>query len=466
MIIGHSLTDKKIIRNIIKKKDSVIYFIGIGGISMSALAEMSLAGSKRVYGSDIRRSAVTAHLESRGIRIRYTQARANVMEVLPDLVVYSLSISPDNPEYAAAKAMGILTVSRAEYLGVLMESYAMRIGVSGSHGKSTVTAMLGSVLSYASRSPSILCGAEISKGTGYIPGGGEYLVYEACEYGDSFLRFSPKVQIMLNLDFDHPDYFPDVEALMSSFVLLANMTEELVIINADDANLRSLLPHITAHVVTFSRDNPSDYRYSVVCSERGRYTFDLFFGDALCGRFTLGIAGEFNVQNAVAAIIAARHVGISDALIGKAVKEFSGIGRRLELLGSHSGFDLYYDYAHHPCEIKATERALRDMGYLRIAAVFSPHTYSRTKALFDGFVSALSGFDSVFITDIYGAREAPVVGVSSYSLAEAVRQCGKDSHAIAASEDIIPYITSGKYDCLVLMGAGDLDLIKKKTEDL
>lgn len=460
------MTDKKKIRNIIEKKDSVIYFIGIGGISMSALAEMSLGSAKRVYGSDIRKSAVTARLESRGIRIRYTQARANVMEIMPDMVVYSLSISANNPEYVAAKAMGILTVSRAEYLGALMESYEMRIGVSGSHGKSTVTAMLGSVLSYASRSPSILCGAEISEGTGYIKGEGEYLVYEACEYGDSFLRFSPKVQIMLNLDFDHPDYFPDIESLKRSFVSLANNTEELVIINADDANLRSILPDITAPVVTFSGNSSSDYRYSVISSERGRYTFDLFFGDELCGRFTLGIAGKFNVQNAIAAIIAARYVGIPDALVGESVKAFSGIGRRLELLGTHSGFDLYYDYAHHPCEIEATERALRDMGYLKIATVFSPHTYSRTKALFDGFVSALSRFDSVFITDIYGAREAPTVGVSSYSLAEAVRRRGKDAHAIANGEDIIPYMDFGKYDCLVLMGAGDLDLIKRKTEDL
>ena len=466
MIIGHSMTDKKIIRNIIEKKDSVIYFIGIGGISMSALAEMSLVSAKGVYGSDVRKSAVTARLESRGIRIRYTQSRANVMELMPDLVVYSLSISVDNPEYAVAKAMGILTVSRAEYLGALMESYAMRIGISGSHGKSTVTAMLGSVLSYASLSPSILCGAEISEGTGYISGDGEYLVYEACEYGDSFLHFSPTVQIMLNLDFDHPDYFPNIDALKRSFISLANITQKLVIINADDENLRSALPYITAPVVTFSRGNPTDYRYSVIFSERGRYTFDLFFGDEPCGRFTLGIPGEFNVQNAVAAIIAARYVGIPDALIGEALRKFSGIGRRLELLGKRSGFDLYYDYAHHPREIEATERALRDMGYLKIAAVFSPHTYSRTKTLFDGFVSALSRFDSVLITDIYGARECPIVGVSSYSLAEAVRRQGKDARAICLNEDILPYISFEKYDCLVLMGAGDLDIIKRKTEDL
>ncbi len=465
MIIGHSMTDKESIRRIIEKEGSKIYFCGIGGISMSSLAEMSFERSMRVFGSDIKRSRVTDRLESLGIRIKYTQSKANVMEIMPELFVYSLSISQSNPEYTAAKSLGITAVSRAEYLGAMMELYGMRIGVSGSHGKSTVSAMLGYVLSYAKLSPSILCGAEISNGTGYISGNSQYLVYEACEYGDSFLRFSPDVQILLNLDFDHPDYFENIDALKSSFIKLANNTEKLVVINADDENLKSIIPHITTPVRCFSSKCGSDYRYSAVSSDKGRFTFDLFTEEGKAERYTLGIAGEFNIENAVGAIIAAKYIGVSNGDIISGIKNFRGIHRRLEYLGNFLGTDVYYDYAHHPREIKATYKTMKNMGYGAVATVFSPHTYSRTKSLLDDFADALSNFSKVYITDIYGARESAVVGVSSISLSNAVREHGGDASALAERIDVSS-VFAGGVDCLVLMGAGDLEIIKRKIEEL
>ena len=465
MIIGHSMTDKESIRKIIEKEGAKIYFCGIGGISMSALAEMSLENSKRVFGSDIKRSSVTDRLESLGIRIKYIQSRANVMEAMPQLFVYSLSISPSNPEYLAAKSLGITAVSRAEYLGALMELYGTRIGVSGSHGKSTVSAMLGSVLSYAKLSPSILCGAEILGGTGYISGNRKYLVYEACEYGDSFLHFSPDIQILLNLDFDHPDYFENIDALKSSFIRLANNTKGLVIINADDENLKSIIPYITSHVCCFSKESDTEYRYFEISSEKGRFTFDLFFEDKSIGRYTLSIPGEFNIGNAVSAIIASRYLGIPNSDAAGGIESFYGISRRLERLGNFSGVDVFYDYAHHPCEIEATYKAIKDMGYRSVATIFSPHTYSRTKSLFMKFADALAKFDKVYITDIYGARESAVVGVSSISLSNAVCERGGNSSALADNLDVRSVLMND-IDCLVLMGAGNLDTIKTKIEEL
>lgn len=463
--VGHSMTDREEIRKIIAKENSTVYFIGIGGISMSSLAMMTLGLSKKVFGSDIKRSAVTDHLQSRGVRIKYTHSRANIMEIMPSLAVYSLSVKNNNPELVAARSMGIPAVSRAEYLGALMEDYSVRIGVSGSHGKSTACAMVGSVLSYASLSPTILCGAEISDAGGYVDGDLGYLVYEACEYGDSFLRFTPDIQIMLNLDFDHPDYFEDLESMKRSFLAAANLAKGAVIINTDDPDLESLVTGITAPVITFGSSEGADYRYSVVSIERGRATFDLFFEQKLVSRFTLSVAGEFNVINATAAIIAARMLGVSDERIREGIEKFSGIKRRFEYLGNHAGIDLYYDYAHHPAEIEATEHTLRSMGYKSVCAVFSPHTYSRTKALFDGFVRALSKFEAIYITDIYGAREDAVVGVSAMALANAIKAAGGSASSLA-NECAVKDIILGNYDALVLMGAGDLDSIKREAEKL
>ena len=464
MIIGHSMTDVERITQIVKGRDVKIYFIGIGGISMSSLAMISLERGAQVFGSDIRRSDATERLERMGARIKYTQARANIMEALPHLAVYSLSISRDNPEYAAAVALGVPLVSRAEYLGALMLDYDMRIGVSGSHGKSTVTAMLGAILDRGGDSPSVLCGAELAGGIGYIRGGMSRLVYEACEYGDSFLRFSPTVQLLLNIDLDHTDYFSDISQLNESFLRLACGAREHTVLNMDDANIKNILPRISANKVTYSASAGADFGYEIFPAECGRYGFRLF-GDGERTELTLGIPGRFNAENAVAAAVAAKSIGVGSSAITDALSSFEGIKRRLQHICRREGTDIYYDYAHHPKEIGAVADALFAMGYKNICAFFAPHTYSRTKAFLSEFAEALSRFGAVYVTDIYGAREGAMIGVSSAALADAVRECGGKAYALAGEDDLSHALTVG-YDCIVLMGAGDLDRIKKKTEDL
>ena len=463
MIIGHSMTDREKIRQIIKKRGFKVYFIGIGGISMSSLAKMSEERGASVYGSDIRKSAATVELERLGICIKYVQKRTNILEIAPDIAVYSLSISADNPEYRTARELGITLVSRAEYLGALMADYSVRIGVSGSHGKSTTTAMLGEALRSAGLFPTVLCGAEISSGIGYARGGNGYLVYEACEYGDSFLRLAPSVQIILNADLDHTDYFSGADELCNSFLAAANLAEKFTVINADDGNLKKIIPRIAADTVTYSVSDGADFKYRITDENNGKFGFSLT-GDGAEYNFQLGIAGRFNVENAVAAAICAIKLGASERAIYDAVSQFSGIPRRLERLGNRAGIDIFYDYAHHPREIDAVYGALIDMGYKNICTVFAPHTYSRTKALLSDFAKALSKFRAAYITDIYGARESAVVGVSSALLADAVRHEGGSAYALAGADSIDKIFKEG-YDCLVLMGAGDLEKIKKKTED-
>lgn len=465
MIIGHSMTDSERIRTIIKKQRFKIYFIGIGGISMSSVAQISVELGAKVFGSDIRKNAATEGLERLGVRIKYSQARANIMETMPDIAVYSLSISADNPEYRAASELGIVTVSRAEYLGAVMMDYAVRIGVSGSHGKSTVTAMLGSILRSAGAAPSVLCGAEISQsGTGYIGGGKQNVVYEACEYGDSFLYLHPSVQIILNVDLDHTDYFANTEQLCESFLRAADSAEKFAVLNADDRNLQKIIPAVAAKKLTYSSKPGADFRYEILPEADGKYGFRLYGGGKEYN-FTLGVPGRFNAENAVAAAVTALKLGISEEAVSEALRTFSGIPRRLEYLGKRRGTDIYYDYAHHPKEIAALYDALDSMGYRNICAVFAPHTYSRTKSFLDEFAIALARFASVYVTDIYGARESAIVGVSSASLADAVRLAGGEAYALA-NEENIEEILSKEYDCLVLTGAGDLATIKKKAEDL
>ena len=464
MVIGHSMTDSEKIREIIKRRKFKVYFIGIGGISMSALAEISQKRGAVVFGSDIRKSGITERLTLMGIGIKYTQLRANIMEASPDIAVYSLSISSDNPEYRAARELGITVASRAEYLGVLMEDYGTRLGVSGSHGKSTTTAMLASALSVDGKAPTVLCGAELSRATGYVHGGEDFLVYEACEYCDSFLKLRPSVQVVLNIDLDHTDYFSGTEQLCESFFKAASSAEKFAVLNADCPNIKSILPGLGGKAVTYSSLPGADFGYEIKKASRGFCGIRLF-GDGKEYSFSLGVPGRFNAENAVAAAVAALKLGVSEAAVSDALSGFHGIPRRLELISKKRGADIYYDYAHHPKEIEALSAAFTAIGYKNICAVFAPHTYSRTKSFLDEFARALAGFAAAYVTDIYGAREGAIVGVSSAALAESVRAAGGKAYALANEESLDKILSEG-YDCIVLMGAGDLDKIKKKIEDM
>ena len=452
------------IRKILRKNGAKIYFTGIGGISMSSLAVILKKRGLSVVGSDIRSSEITDFLIKSGIKVRLSHSKEAIMSFAPDLAVFSLSVDGNNCEYRAAMDMNIPVISRAELLGAIMEDYAIKIGVSGSHGKSTVTSMLGSVLEKAGYNPTILCGANISGNGGLILGNNDYLVYEACEYGDSFLELQPDVQVHLNLELDHTDYFKSEEQIRNSFLKSANSAKKCCVLNLDSENLMLISSKIQTELHTFSCGWDAEYRYEISGMKNGKYSFKLYKRNIICGEYFLLLPGKFNIENAVAAAVAADVLGIEYEPVSKALSGFSGVKRRLERLEALRGIDVFYDYAHHPSEISAVRETLSDMGYKKISVIFAPHTYSRTKSFLNQFAKELSKFDTVYVTDIYGARESAIVGVSSVALADRISSFGTSSYAVSEKEasDVIEKIRKSAPDCVVLMGAGDLEEYREK----
>ncbi len=434
-----------------------IFFIGIGGISMSALAQISLSLGYDVGGSDRSQNAQTAQLREMGIPVFGSHDAKNIEDY--DAVVYTVAIGADNPEYLAAKAAGKPLLSRADYLGYLMVSYRHRIGVAGMHGKSSCTAMCAQIF-LAATDATVLCGAELpllGGSTCCIGKEQEHFVFEACEYMDSFLDFNPTLAVVLNVGMDHPDYFKNMEQIRASFLAYARRTGERggVLYNADDAESVLALKDFEGRHVTFGIEKTADYMARNIRHEGGITEFELWGGEELLCDIRLHVFGLHNVYNALAAAAAACVCGIEPALIANALKEFIGTKRRMERKGRLNGAVVYDDYGHHPVEICATLSGAKEMGYRRILCAYQPHTYSRTAKLFDEFVSAFGSADRIYFADIYAAREQNTFGVSSKGLAEAIgdraEYCGSFAHV---AEALMRDARDG--DLLIIMGAGDI----------
>ena len=464
MINSAKTSQKGKIREKLNEKGARVYFIGIGGVSMSSLALLMKKRGFRVAGSDIRKSEITDMLTRCGVSVKISHSKESIMAFRPDIVVYSLAVDSANPEYKVSVDMNILTVSRAELLGTLMEDFKTKIGVSGSHGKSTVTAMLGSVFCEIGCYPTVLCGAEISEEYGLVAGKEDYLIYEACEYGDSFLKLPADIQILLNLELDHTDYFKSKEAISESFLRCANNSRVACVLNYDCPNLRAIADKITVKTHAFSKNYDTEYRYEALNIGMASYSFKLYKAGELLGEYFPGVRGEFNVANSVAVAISSHVAGISYEASARAIKTFRGIKRRLELINQNATLDVFYDYAHHPSEISAVWGALSEMGYKNMSVIFAPHTYSRTRSFFDEFVKSLAKFNTVYVTDIYGARESALVGVNSTALADAIRNAGGRAYAVCQREicELSVKIKEENPDCLVLMGAGELEKYKEE----
>lgn len=463
MIIDRFVTDRSKIKDLLSQRRPKIYFIGIGGVSMSSLAEYCFVKGYFVTGSDVRESPSVVRLRSLGIRISIGHSRERMMLEAPDLVVYSFSISEDDPELTMAKRMEIPCVCRAELLSAVIAEYRTSVGVIGTHGKSTVTAMLYKILERDGKRPGLFLGASGEGIPPFVEGGSDILVYEGCEYRDSFLRFKPTVNLVLNVDLDHTDYFHSFEDYAASFSKAAELSRELTLINASDPGAASIIGSIRNRCVTFSEREGCDYRYVLTLVDT-EYLVSIFKEEKLIASFIPGAPGKHNAVNAAAAAIAAYTVGASSGSIEGAIREFRGLGRRLEKIGHLGSSDVYYDYAHHPTEIAALESALRQMGYKNIMAVFAPHTYTRTRDLMQKTAEALARFESSLVTEIYGAREDPIVGVSSYALAEKVRSIGAKSVSVTQKE-AFSLLNGSSFDCIALIGAGELEQIKKKIEE-
>ncbi|MBQ8302308.1 MAG: UDP-N-acetylmuramate--L-alanine ligase [Clostridia bacterium] len=444
------------IRRIADDKTATVHFVGVGGVSMYSLACLTMLSGARVTGSDREAGERTDTLIMKGAKISIGHSTDNVEGA--SLVVYTHAIGEDNVELWEARRLGIPTVNRAEYMGAMMLRYKNRIGISGSHGKSTTVAMLDMIMAYAGVNPTVLSGASLSVGEPLKVGSEGLMIYEACEYKDSFLRFSPTVSLGLNLELDHTDYFNSIEEMKHSFSKALGKATAFSVISGDDENLRRILPSIKAKTVTFGCRENNDYRYSITSfCDRG-FEFALSkFGNTV-GRFELNVPGVFNVHNAVAAAVVALEYGIDVEVIKDALRDFRGIPRRLEFIGKRRGRAIYYDYAHHPTEIAASINALRMLNHEPVTVVFCPHTYSRTKSLWQELRRSLTLADSVVLTEIYPAREEPIEGVTSERLA-----CDIGRTAVFLPDgEIIEYIDRATDGIIVLMGAGDLEKIKKE----
>lgn len=445
-----------------------VFFIGIGGISMSGLAEILLSEGFEVSGSDRLKSPLTESLSAKGASVYYGQKKENLAP-LPDLIVYTSAIKNDNPEFTAGKELGIPFLTRAQLLGQMMKNYKIPIAVSGTHGKTTTTSMLSQILLEAGTDPTLSIGGIYRNIGGNIRvGGSDYFVTEACEYTNSFLSFFPKIGIILNIEEDHLDFFKDIDDIRNSFHEFAKLlpSDGLLIINGDIANAEEITRSLSCSVITYGSGascgySPSDISYD----ELGNPSFKLTSPDgSFEGSYTLSVPGMYNVYNATAAIAAAKFLSIDEQTIQKALLDFHGTDRRFEYKGEVNGISIIDDYAHHPTEITATLNAAANYPHKTLWCVFQPHTYTRTKAFLHEFAKALSLSDKIILADIYPARETDTLGISSVTLQREIESLGHECYYFSSFEEIKNFILENctKDDLLITMGAGDVVKIGEK----
>ena len=435
-----------------------IHFIGVGGVSMCSLAEITLHDGMHVSGSDRTDSERLDRLRRLGADICIGHNTACVQGA--DAVVYTVAIGEENPEYQAALHAGKPLISRADYLGYLMMRYRTRIGVAGMNGKSTTTAMCAQILQNAG-DPTVFCGAELTALGGApcrIGQGREQMVFEACEYMDSFLDFNPTMAVLLNIGMDHVDYFHSMEQIRGSFLRFAQRTGEdgCIVANADDPELMRAMEPYRGRTYTFGLRRPADFQATDLTAVHGcrRFTF-CHRGEPVC-RIALRQPGEFQVVNALAAASAAFLCGAFPEQIADGLNAFPGVHRRMEYRGTLNGAAVYDDYAHHPSAIEVTLAGAREMGYRRVLCAYQPHTYSRTAGLFREFTHAFDRCDRVYFADIYAARERNESGVSSRRLAEAVGARAVYCGDLQTLADTLCR-EAGEGDLLIIMGAGDIE---------
>ncbi|MCI8337699.1 MAG: UDP-N-acetylmuramate--L-alanine ligase [Lachnospiraceae bacterium] len=444
------------------QKPCTAYFIGIGGISMSGFARLLLENGFTIKGSDSQKSNITERLVSLGIDIVYGQKSENITKDI-DFIVYTAAIHPDNPEYAAAKRLGIPMMERAVMVGQVMKNYKNAIGISGTHGKTTTTSMLTHIFLTAEKDPTISVGGILDAIGGNIRiGKSENFITEACEYTNSFLNFFPTAEIILNVDADHLDFFKDLDDIRQSFRKYTRLLPKdgVLAINSDIPDLDYFTAGLSCQVITFGLENSAEYGAdNIRFDESGRGIFELVHqGKPTGDTIHLSVPGEHNVSNALSVIALSRYYGISMAKIKDGLESFVGTERRFEKKGTFQGVTVIDDYAHHPTEIQATLHAAERYPHNHLWCVFQPHTYSRTKALLKEFAQVLSQAENLILTDIYAAREKDPGDISSRTLQEEIKKLGKEAIYLSTFEDVEKFLLKNCVDgdLLITMGAGNV----------
>lgn len=441
-----------------------VHFIGIGGISMSGLAEILLKENFTITGSDAKGSEIVDNLMDMGARINIGQCAENITDDI-DLVVYTAAVHADNPEFAACEAKKIPMLTRAQLLGQMMNNYKYSVAVAGTHGKTTTTSMLSQILLEADVDPTISVGGILDSIGGNVRvGKSDYFVTEACEYTNSYHAFFPYISIILNVDADHLDFFSGIEEIIESFHTFAeNLPDSgTLVVNGDMDCLAQVTRDLRCNIVTFGMTDTSQYYPAdIVADEKGHMNYTLMIDRAAKERIHLNIGGIHNIMNSLSTIAVADILGIDREYVIAGLSCFGGAHRRFELKGHLGDVTIIDDYAHHPTEIKATLTTASHTPHNELWVVFQPHTYTRTKALFEEFAEALKGFDHVILVDIYAARETDTGLVHAKDLAERIREYGTDTKYFSSFTAVENYLLKNckKNDLLITMGAGDVNLI-------
>ena len=442
------------------KKYKNIHMIGIGGVSMSGIAEILLNWGFNVTGSDCSDSETVEILLKKGIKVTIGHNIEDVKN--SDVVVYSAAIKQDDPEMVEAKRLNIPTIERADFLGEITKCYKDTICISGTHGKTTTTSMVSLCFVEANLDPSIQVGAYLKPIEGnYRVGNSEHFIIEACEYVESFLKFSPRAEIILNIDNDHLDYFKTFENIKNAFIKDVKLLPDngYLILNGDDSNCLDLQQYTNAKIITYgiTNKNTNFFAVNIVFDNDGFAEFDVYHNDEFYDRFKLHVPGMHNVLNALACISICNEYKISKDNIKTALLKFRGAHRRFEYKGKIKGIaSVYDDYAHHPTEIVATAKSLMNKKYNESWVVFQPHTYSRTKTLLNDFARALLNFDHIIILDIYAARETNTYHISSKDLVDKINASGKHALYISDFDECAKYLKDNvkENDIVMTIGAG------------
>lgn len=438
-----------------------VHFIGIGGISMSGLAEILLDEGFTISGSDSKESDLTKHLEAKGISVFYGQKASNIIPGI-DLVVYTAAIHEDNPEFAEAKVQGLPMLSRAELLGQIMDNYEQSIAVAGTHGKTTTTSMISQILLEAKTDPTITVGGILEAINGNLRvGESEVFISEACEYTNSFLNFRPKYSIILNVEAEHLDFFKDLDDIRKSFHKFAanTLADGATIINGEIDNYAEIVEGLPQKIITYGLNSSYDYyAENVTYDEKACALFSVMHDGQKIMDVHLNVPGKHNVSNSLAAIALCDIMNIPNEAVISGLLKFGGANRRFQYKGKIDGITIIDDYAHHPTEIKATLTAAANYHHERLVLVFQPHTYSRTKAFLDDFAEVLSMADVVVLADIYAAREQNTYGVSSKDILNLLKKKGTEAYYLPSFEEIEKFLLKNciNGDLLITMGAGNV----------
>ncbi len=459
-------SDKKCDRSYDHILDNIkrVHFIGIGGSGMCPLAEILISKGYSVSGSDLNDGDTLQRIIGYGVPVFMGHKAENIEGA--ELVVYTAAVKPDNPELQAAREKGIPAIERSVMLGILARRFDNTVAVSGTHGKTTTTAMLSQILIGSGFEPTAVIGGKLPAigGNSYV-GSSDIMVCEACEYVDSFLQITPAVSLILNVDADHLDYFENLGNIKKSFNKFVAQTSKAVIVNGDDKNSLDSVSPSPVPVITFGFGEENDYRAVMTSDETTVYdAFDFYFkGEKLCS-IELSVPGKHNVYNALAAAAAAHFLTVPADKIAENLHEFKGVHRRFEILGKHCGVTIADDFAHHPTEIKATLTAAMNMGFRKVWNVFQPHTFSRTAMLLDDFADALSIVDEAVILEILPVREVNTYNIYNTDLGKKVA----GSKCIDTFEDAAKYVVDNAEDgdLILTMGGGNVYMCANMINDM